>query len=115
MSKGYIIKKISEVAPIPCPCGEATRALTGQDNDVMSVHVVNISKDSKVHYHKKLTETYYVLEGNGTIHLDDDVEPLEPGTIVMIKPGTKHRAVGNLKILNIVIPPFDPSDEYLIS
>jgi quercetin dioxygenase-like cupin family protein len=115
MSTGYIIKKVAEITSVPCPCGEAIRALSGQDNDLMSVHVVTIAKDSQVHYHKKLTETYYVLEGEGTIQLDDSVEELSPGTIVMIKPGTRHRAVGNLKILNMVIPPFDPSDEYTVS
>ena len=34
------------------------------------------------------------------------------GTLVVIKPGTCHRAVGDLKIINVVIPPFDPDDEF---
>jgi hypothetical protein len=31
---------------------------------------------------------------------------------VLIKPGCRHRALGNLKIINIPIPTFDPDDEY---
>jgi hypothetical protein len=30
----------------------------------------------------------------------------------MIKPGCRHRAVGDLRILNIPVPAFDPADEW---
>ena len=113
--KGYIVRRIpQDVLPVPCPCGQSIRAITGKDNDLVSIHVVTISKDSKVHYHKKLTEFYYVLEGEGELQLDDDVIELRPNTLVMIKPLTRHRARGNLRILNIVSPPFDESDEFIV-
>ena len=35
-----------------------------------------------------------------------------PGSAIMIKPGCRHRAIGNLKLLNIPVPAFDPADEY---
>ncbi|MGB9595553.1 MAG: cupin domain-containing protein [Candidatus Poribacteria bacterium] len=113
--KGYIVRRIpDDVSPVKCPCGQSIRAITGKDNNLASIHVVTISKDSKVHYHKKLTEFYYVLEGEGELLLNDEVIKLIPNMLVMIKPFTRHRAKGNLKILNIVIPPFDESDEFLI-
>jgi hypothetical protein len=31
---------------------------------------------------------------------------------VKIHPGCRHRAVGQLKVLNIVLPVFDPEDEW---
>ena len=113
--RGYIVRRILEdVQPVPCPCGQSARAITGADNDLASIHVVTISRDSKLHYHRKLTEFYYVLEGEGELQLNDDVIKLEPYTLVMIKPMTKHRARGNLKILNIVIPPFVEGDEFVV-
>ncbi len=113
--KGYIVRRVLEdVQPVPCPCGQSIRAITGMDNDLASIHVVTISRDSKLHYHKKLTEFYYVLEGEGELQLNDDVIKLEPHTLVMIKPLTKHVARGNLRILNIVIPPFDEEDEFVV-
>ena len=113
--KGYIVRRVLEdVPPVPCPCGQSIRAITGRDNELASIHVVTISKDSKLHYHKKLTEFYYVLEGEGELQLNDDVVKLEPHTLVMIKPLTKHVARGNLRILNIVIPPFDEEDEFVV-
>jgi len=112
---GYLVRQIpDDVQPVPCPCGESIRAITGKDTDLASIHVVTISKDSKVHYHRNITEFYYVLEGEGELLLNDNIIKLKPGTLVMIKPLTRHRARGNLRILNIVIPPFDESDEFIV-
>ena len=83
------------------------------DNTIASVHLVEIKKDSKTHYHKKMTEIYLVLEGEGHIELDGESIPVKPLTTVMIKPGCRHRAVGNMKIINVPIPKFDPDDEWL--
>ena len=75
------------------------------------MHVVEIRADSKVHHHERLTEVYYVLEGEGTIELDGASHPVRPGDAILIRPGCRHRAVGRLKILNVVVPAFDPADE----
>ena len=70
--KGYIVRDvISDVPSVPCPCGQSIRAITGADTDLASIHLVTISKDSRLHYHKKLTEFYYVLEGEGELQLPD--------------------------------------------
>jgi len=82
------------------------------DNETASIHLVDIKKDSQTHYHKKLTEIYLVLEGDGQIELDGKLFPLKPMTAVLIRPGCKHRAVGEMKIVNIPIPKFDPEDEW---
>lgn len=108
-----IVKRLADTASVECPCGDAFRVLTGADNDRLSVHVVRISRASKAHYHKRLTETYYVLEGTGDIELDGERTPIAPGTVAHIPPGVRHRAVGDLVVLNVVTPPFDPSDEFL--
>jgi len=112
--KGYIVRRVMDVPPVPCPCGQSIRAITGGDNDLASIHVVTISRDSRLHYHKELTEFYYVLEGEGQMQLNDDLIKLEPYTLVMIKPMTRHVARGNLKILNIVVPPFKEEDEFVV-
>ncbi len=110
-----IVKKLADTPSVPCPCGEAARILTGEDNDALSVHVVRISKDSEKHYHTRLTETYYVLEGSGVMELDDERVEISPGDVIHIPPGVRHRAVGSLTILNIVTPPFDPADEHVVA
>ena len=76
------------------------------------MHLTDISADSQTHYHKRMTEIYAVLEGEGTIELDGRSYPLRPLASVMIHPGCQHRARGRLRILNIPIPAFDPEDEF---
>ena len=109
----YLIEQLDEVEPTPCPCGLAKRAFVGEPNAVASLHEVDIRQDSAVHYHKRTTEIYHVLEGEGHIELDGERVPVKPMTAVYIKPGCRHRAVGQLKIINIPIPAFDPGDEWL--
>ena len=110
--KNYLIDQLDELDPTECPCGMTRRAFVSPDNDVASIHLVDISADSRPHYHKRLTEIYLVLEGEGYIELDGERVPVKPMTTVLIKPGCRHRAVGNLKIVNIPVPAFDPEDEW---
>ncbi len=113
MAKNYMIAQLDEVPPVPCPCGQARRAFATADNETATVHMVDIKTDSETHYHKKLTEIYLVLEGEGHMELDGDIVPLKPMTAVFIKPGCRHRAVGKLRIINIPVPAFDPADEWV--
>ncbi len=111
--RNFAIARLDEIDPTPCPCGQARRAFMEEPEGVASMHLVEIKRDSKTHYHKQMTEIYYVLEGEGHIELDGEEHPLRPGTSVMIKPGCRHRAVGDgLKILNVPVPRFDPDDEW---
>lgn len=113
MGRNFQIANFGEIAPTPCPCGQSQRAFMNEENQVASMHLVEIKKDSEKHYHKTMTEIYYILEGEGEIELDDDVYPLSPGMAILIKPGCRHRAVGKgLKILNVPVPKFNPDDEW---
>ena len=108
----YMIARFDEIDAVTCPCGFSKRAFLGPDNSTATMHVVDIQQDSRVHYHKKLTEIYFVLEGGGEMELDGRKVPVEPFTAILIKPGCRHRAVGKMRILNVAIPPFDPNDEW---
>ena len=110
--KSYLVADFSQISPIPCPCGQSKRAFIHDDNKVASIHVVEISKDSRPHFHKKMTEIYYVLKGEGKLEIDGDTVTLKPGVSVLIPPGKLDRAVGELKILNVPVPAFDPEDEW---
>ena len=114
MSKLYEIKNFGETEALECPCGMSRRAFTESEGKVASIHLVDISIDAKVHYHKKLTEIYLILEVEGDAHIELDGEriPVAPMTTIMIKPGCRHRAVGRMKIINACIPAFDPEDEW---
>ena len=106
----YMITQLDAVEAVPCPCGSARRAFG--HSEVASLHLVDISVDSRVHYHKKLTEIYLVIEGHGHVELDGEVFPVKPMTAIFIRPGCRHRAVGKLRVVNIPVPAFDPTDEW---
>ena len=116
MAKNYLVTQLDAVPPVPCPCGQARRAFAsdrgGGAPNAASVHLVDISADARPHYHKRMTEIYLVLEGQGHMELDGERIPVKPMTAIFIKPGCRHRAIGKLKIINIPIPAFDESDEY---
>jgi mannose-6-phosphate isomerase-like protein (cupin superfamily) len=114
-SRAYRVVDFAEVPGVPCPCGTARRAFAEVPEYPGTIHVTEISLDAKLHHHRKLTETYYILEceAGARMQLDDDMIPLRPGVCVMIPPGVKHRAIGRMKVLIVVLPKFDPLDEWL--
>lgn len=110
--RNYLLTQLDEVPSVRCPCGYARRGFAVPENKTATIHLVDIETDAQVHYHKRMTEIYLILEGTGHLELDGEKIPVKPMTSVMIKPGCRHRAVGKLKIVNIPIPAFDPADEW---
>jgi len=108
----FAIAQLETIPSVPCPCGTSRRAFGTPNQPDFSVHLVDISTDARVHYHKNLTETYVVLEGEGWIEVDRVRVPVRPLTAITILPGCRHRAIGKLKLLNFVVPAFDPEDEH---
>lgn len=108
----YSLAQLDEIKPQSCPCGVTRRAFAEISHAPASVHCVEIQADARTHYHKKMTEVYVVLEGEGSIELDGQMVPVRPMTTVLIRPGCRHRAVGKLKIINVAIPRFDATDEW---
>ena len=108
----FQISQLDDIPPVRCPCGFARRGFGGQKGNLASVHIVDIQQDSRTHYHKRMTEIYLVLEGEGEMELDGVRIPVKPMTAIYIKPGCRHRAIGRLRILNIPVPAFDAADEW---
>jgi mannose-6-phosphate isomerase-like protein (cupin superfamily) len=113
-ARRYHVADFSEIPGVPCPCGTARRAFADVPEFPGTVHLTEIAIDARRHYHRRLTETYYVLEcgPDARIELDDEMIAVKPGIAVMIPPGVRHRAVGRMKVLILVLPKFDPEDEW---
>ena len=114
-SEKYYLADFSDITGVPCPCGMARRAFADVEAFPGTLHVTEISENAKRHYHKTLTETYYFLEcgEDAQMELDDEVIDVKPGTAIVIPPGTRHRALGKMKVIIVCLPKFDPSDEWL--
>lgn len=108
----YSLAQLDELNAVACPCGYTRCAFVNDADKLASVHLLDIATDAQTHYHKKMTEIYTVLDGEGFIEVDGERIPVKPMSVIKIKPGCRHRAVGNLRILNTAIPAFDASDEF---
>lgn len=106
--------RFDELEGVPCPCGTARRAFDDVDDFPGTIHRTEIKSDSRVHYHKELTETYYFLDcrPDAKMQLNDEIIPVRPGDCILIRPGTRHRAIGEMTVLIVVYPKFDPNDEW---
>jgi mannose-6-phosphate isomerase-like protein (cupin superfamily) len=113
-ARRFRVVDFADIPGVACPCGTARRAFADVAEFPATIHVTSISIDAQLHYHKRLTETYYVLEcgGDARMQLDDEIIPVKPGMCVMIPPGVRHRAIGEMKVLIVVLPKFDSADEW---
>ncbi len=110
----FEIVDFAELPGLSCPCGTARRAFGDVEDFPGTIHQTEISLDACTHYHRLLTEVYYILEceDGAEMELDGQLVPLAQGSCVLIRPGVRHRAVGRMKVLVVVFPKFDPADEW---
>ena len=108
------IADFSTIPPVPCPCGQARRAFNGVPEFPGTIHITEISEDAKRHYHKTLTETYVFLqcEPDAQMELDGEIIPVKAHQSIVIPPLVRHRAIGKMKVLIVVLPEFNPADEW---
>ncbi len=106
------VRKLKEMPIEKGSCGMRRRLITEKDCDMIAFSHLKIS-DAQKHYHEKTTEFYYVLKGEGSLEIDEELIPLEEGTLVMIKPGVVHRAISHngLEVLITMIPPYGETED----
>ncbi len=105
---------LPELTPVPCPCGWARRAFANQSDFPGTVHLTEISKEAVAHYHKDHTEVYVIVEckPDAAIELDGNILPVKILDAILIPPGVRHRAIGEMRVVIISSPAFDPQDEH---
>ena len=104
-----IMRNVFDIAEERGVCGFRRRVITEEDSDVANVTYLRID-DSKYHYHKTMTEFYYVISGGGTVTLDGETRPVREGDLVMIPPGVRHTSDGEMNVLIVGVPPQELDD-----
>jgi mannose-6-phosphate isomerase-like protein (cupin superfamily) len=63
------------------------------------------------------TEVYFILEGCSEMEFNCDVVDVEPGTTILIPPGTRHRLTGQggqpVRTVVFALPAFRADDDSL--
>src|SRR3954463_13177132 len=96
----FLRRPPAEVEPWAETCGQIRPLIEESDGAAAEVHHVEI-QDARLHYHEKTDEVYYVIEGEGTMVLDDDVIELHKGVVVYVPRGVRHKAIGKLTVLTV--------------
>jgi mannose-6-phosphate isomerase-like protein (cupin superfamily) len=99
----FLRRDPAEVTPWAETCGQIRCLVEEKDGAAAEVHHVEIH-DAKLHYHERTDEFYYVIDGQGTMILDDEEIELHKGVVVYVPRGVKHKAKGNLTVLTVCIP-----------
>jgi len=93
-------------------CGWRDRLISREDAGTgvaAWAHAVDID-GARLHYHKRSTELYYVLSGEGSVVLDGVEHAVRPGSLVHIPPGVVHGARGKMRVLVVGIPDIAEDD-----
>jgi mannose-6-phosphate isomerase-like protein (cupin superfamily) len=99
----FLRRDPAEVEPWAETCGQIRPLIEERDDAAAEIHQVEI-QDAKLHYHKQTDEFYYVIDGKGTMVLDDEEIELHQGVVVYVPRGVKHKAIGKLTVLTVCIP-----------
>lgn len=99
----FLRRDPADVQPWAETCGQIRCMVTAEDQAAAEVHRVEIH-DAKLHYHARTDEFYYVIDGQGTMVLDDEVIELHAGVVVYVPRGVRHKAIGKLTVLTVCIP-----------
>ena len=99
----FLRRDPAEIEPWAETCGEIRCLVEEADGAAAEVHYVKID-DAKLHYHSRTDEFYYVIDGAGTMILDDEKIELHKGVVVYVPRGVKHKAIGDLTVLTVCIP-----------
>ncbi len=98
-------------------CGWRDRLVSHEDasfNPAACVHAVDID-GAKLHFHRRSTELYYVLDGDGCVLLNGVEHPVSKGSLVHIPPGVIHGARGRMRVLVVGIPDIAEDDYFEVS
>ena len=90
LSRGYEVVDFGSLPGTACPCGTARRAFVDTEDFPGTIHVTEISETAREHYHKRLTETYFFLDGS-----------LSSGNPYTIFPDSSILSIGSGSDLNI--------------
>jgi mannose-6-phosphate isomerase-like protein (cupin superfamily) len=99
----FLRRDPADIEPWAETCGAIRCLIEEADGAVGEVHYVEI-QDAKLHYHAHTDEFYYVIDGQGTMILDDEQIELHRGVVVYVPRGVKHKAIGKLTVLTVCIP-----------
>jgi len=80
--------------------GYSTRILAKEidlDSKGCEIQLVRIKKGKYSHYHKRKTESFFIIKGVGRVIIDSQEQVIREGSHLIIKPYVRHTFVNDSK------------------
>src|SRR5258708_262165 len=100
----FLRRDPADVEPWAETCGQIRPLIEAADRAAAEAHHRQIDH-ARLPHHERTDEVYYVIDGKGTMVLDDETIELHRGVVVYVPRGVRHKAVGKLVVLTVCIPP----------
>lgn len=102
------IRRLDDLPEWRSICGFRRDLLAAGESPYASIHYMRI-EGSVRHHHRRTTEFYYVVEGEGWMELAGEWHPIRKGDLIVVPPHTwhtsKHDEGKELHILIVACPP----------
>lgn len=93
-------------------CNQVLREIISLPKVSMAHVIMNIGNVSLWHQHSRMSEVYFILDGEGILYYGDKALQAEKGAYLVLPPNTPHklRNIGKSDLGHLVfaIPPFNP-------
>ncbi len=113
------VQNLSSQKPFTTADGSTIRSILDRanspvENQSLAEAHLPTGKATDRHHHKRSEEIYFLLSGTGTMELNGDTRPVNPGDAILIPPGAWHQitATTDLTFLCACAPPYDHNDTY---
>ncbi|MFX1560035.1 MAG: cupin domain-containing protein [Promethearchaeota archaeon] len=121
-----IVKRLKDLKEIVALDDTIIREILNPKHDTIPLHLgyslahatLPPKKTSLPHRFKTASEVYYILKGEGVMHIDEETERVHPGDTIYIPPQTvqfiENIGKTNLEFLCTVYPEWEPDAEELV-
>lgn len=117
MRREVTIRDIATVQPEQSACGRILPLSSVDDFKKVNLAIAEINAPTIPHFHKKITEFYFVLDGEGKLVAGSKTPyKIKKGVLAIIPSNTVHYTIPRtqLKVMTVATPAWTKEDEYTI-
>ncbi len=118
MKEEVVIRDASVIKPEKSACGKIFPLSSADDFNEVNLAIAEINAPTIPHFHKKRTEFYFVLNGEGKLIIAGSRTPhkMKKEVLVIIPPNIVHYTIPRtpLKVMTVSTPAWTKEDEHII-
>ena len=121
---GMDVVNIEQAPPFTTKDGSEIRELLAHRNSVIRNQSLAEARlpagaATQPHFHPRAEEIYFLLEGRGRMHIEEELRDVGPGDAIAIPPGRRHQIINTgavtLRFLCCCAPCYEHQDTVLVN